>query len=337
MKRVISFLLTVTLLVGMVSVAQLGCKGEVEEEETPTVNLGTGLEADDLLNALHRAVDRAISKRSPELKVVSVENPGGTAEVIENIESYQLGGIDIDEAAQAYYGFFRWQQPHSALRLLWIMGDIRLALLVANDTNIKSVAELEGEPFGGGEPGSMTEFKTKKLFEALGITPEWSEDSWSTQLDLYQQGELAGLVAESNPPDSRLLEYAEQRPFTILALSQSELNKATQSGTGLTYFPYLIRPNTYPGQEEMVTTYGLMVGYFAPKDIGAELICELSEDVWVEADKISIAYEPFKLDIIGFPKLTLEQGPFPLHPGVITFYEKIGLTVPSHLIPPELR
>jgi len=341
MKRAITFLLVAILLLGMCSVTQFGCKGKEEEvpEEEITLTLGTGVSADAKLNALHRAIVRAARKHWPRLEIVSVENPGGTAEVIENIESYELCGISIDEAAQAYYGFHRWQQPHPALRLVWIVGNIRLALVVANDTGIKSLSELEGEPFGCGEPGSMTELKTKKLFEVLGITPDWSEASWSTQIELYRQGELVGLVAESNPPDSRLLECAQQRPFTILTLSESELNKATQfyTGTGLTYSPCLLQANTYPGQEEMVTTYGLMVGYFTGKDIGTETIYELSVDVWGEVWAISEAYEPLKLDIIGFPKLTLEQGPFPLHPGMVKFYKAVALTVPTHLVPPELK
>lgn len=340
-KGVISFSLVVILLFGLASIGGVGCKGkaEVETPEITTLTLGTGLDANDILNALHRATVRAVSKQSPELEITSIANPRGTAEAIRNIESYKLCGISVDEAAQAYYGFYRWQQPHPALRLLWVMGNIRLALVVANDTDIKSVSELEGKPFGCGEPGSMAELKTRKLFEALGITPEWSEASWSTQIELYQQGRLVGLVAQSNPADSRLLECAEQRPFTILPLSETELNKATQfyTGTGLTYSPCPILPDTYPGQEEMLTTYGLMVGYFTHKDIAAELIYKLTEDVWGEVWAISVAYEPLKLDILGFPKLTLEQGPFPLHPGMVKFYKALVLTVPDHLVPPELK
>jgi TRAP transporter TAXI family solute receptor len=341
MKRATNFLIVAILLLGMVSITQFGCKGK-EKEEAPeeiTITLGTGVSAEDTLNALHRAIISAARKHWPGLEIVSVENPGGTAEVIENIERYELCGISVDEAAQAYYGFYRWQEPHPSLRLVWIVGNIRLALLVANDTGIKSVSELEGEPFGGGDPGSMVELKTKKLFEALDITPEWSEDSWSTQIELYRQGELVGFVATSNPPAPGVLECAAQRPYTILTFSESELNSATQHymGTGLTYPSCEIRPGTYPGQEEMITTYGLLVGYFASKDVPADVIFRLSQHVWEEAWAISGAYVPLKFDILGLPKLTLEQGPFPLHPGLIQFYRALGLTVPSHLLPPELK
>ncbi len=83
----------------------------------------------------------------------------------------------------------------------------------------------------------------------------------------------------------------------------------------------------------MVTTYGLVFGHFAHKDVSAELIYKLVKAAWEEVWDISLCYEPMGLDIIGFPMLTLEHGPFPLHPGAIKLYRGMGLEVPSHLVP----
>jgi len=52
---------------------------------------------------------------------------------------------------------------------------------------------------------------------------------------------------------------------------------------------------------------------------------------------VSVSYGPLKLDIIGFPRLTLEYGFFPLHRGAVKFYRELGLEVPDRLLPPEIR
>jgi len=109
------------------------------------------------------------------------------------------------------------------------------------------------------------------------------------------------------------------------------------SNSSIIFPACLIRPNVYPEQEEMVTTCGLMFGYFTRADVPFEVAHKLVGAAYAELWDLSKCYEPMSLDVIGFPKLTMEQSPFPLHPGAVKLYEEMGLEVPSHLVPPELR
>jgi len=326
------FLSTVTFLT-------LSCKQEAKVEKQTKIHFGTGLASHDEMNAVSRSVMRAVKKYWPELDVFFVENTGGTAEVIKNIERYDLCGISLDEAAQAYYGFFAWKEKaHPRLRLLWVIGILPVAFIVATDTGIKSISELEGKPYGNGGKEDMADFKATKLLEALNIRPRWIRDSLTAQVDLYKRGRLAGFIkyGASGPP---LLELSERRPFTVLGISESELTKAGQryKGSGLTYPLALIRVGSYPKQEKNIVTFGLVMGYYAKQGLPSEVAYTLIKAVWQDVWDVSASYEPLKLDIIGFPKLTLEYGPFPLHRGAVKFYRELGLEVPDRLLPPEMR
>ena len=340
MKRVAYWAPVVIMLAGVIIALGTGCRGGGEEaKEVKEISFGTGVTADAELNTLTRGVVRAIEKQIPEFHVTAHENPGGTNEAIQDVNLYDFCGVSLDKAAQAYYGFYEWEgHARPQLRLLWVMGRLPISFIAATDTGINSIYELDGKAVGSGEPGSMAEFKAMRLLTALGIEPDWCQDSWEAQLNLYRRGELVGLVKEG-VPDPSLVECAEERPFTVLDISETDLSQADQhySGTGLVFPACLIRPNVYPGQEEMVTTCGLMLGYFTRADVPIEVAYELVGAAYAELWDLSKCYEPLSLDIIGFPKLTMEQSPFPLHPGAIKLYEGAELEIPSHLVPPELR
>jgi TRAP transporter TAXI family solute receptor len=330
---VIGFLLSITTF------PTAGCKQEAKIEKQTKINFGTGLAADDEMDALSRAVMRAVKKRLPQFQVVSVGTPGGTAEVIQNIERYELCGISLDEAAQAYYGFFAWNgKAHPQLRLLWVMGILPVALLVATDAGIASISELAGKPIGNWGKRDMADFKATKLLEGLNIKPRWDRDSLTAQVALYKRGRLAGFV-KYGASEPQLSECGRQRPFMVLEISESELTKTRQryKGSGLTYPSAVIRAGTYPGQQKNIATFGLVMGYYARQDLPSEVAYSLITAVWENVWDVSVSYGPLKLDIIAFPKLTLEYSPFPLHRGAVKFYRELRLGVPDRLLPPEIR
>jgi TRAP transporter TAXI family solute receptor len=339
MGRFVCFATIIGILLFVVSIAIVNCEKEAKVEKQTKITFGTGLPTNEKMNNLSRSVTRAVEKYCPHFDVVFMENTGGTTEVIKNIERYDLCGISLDEAAQAYYGFWAWKgKPHPQLRLLCVMGILPVAFLVAEDTGIKSISKLEGKPYGNGDEASMADFKARKLLEAVGIKPRWKPDSLKTQINLYKNGRLAGFI-RSGPDGRHLSDCHERRPFTVLEISESELMKVNQryKGSGLIFPPAPIRIGTYPGLEKNIVTFGLVIGYYARKDLPLEMAYNFIKSVWQDVWNISASYEPLKLDIIGFPKLTLEYGSFPLHSGAVKFYRELGLKVPNKLLPPEMR
>jgi TRAP transporter TAXI family solute receptor len=339
MTRVVCLAGVMGLLLSTVPFPTAGCKQEAKIEKQTKINFATGLAADNEMEALSRAVRRAVEKRRPQFQVVSVETPGGTAEVIQNVERYDLCGVSLDEAAQAYYGFFAWNgKAHPQLRLLWVMGILPVAFLVATDTGIKSISELAGKPYGNWGKKDMADFKATKLLEALNIKPRWDRDPLTAQVALYKRGRLAGFI-KYGASEPLLSECSLRRPFIFLEISESALTKTRQryKGSGLTYPPAVIRAGAYPGQEKNIATFGLVMGYYARQDLPPEVAYRLIKAVWENVWDVSVSYEPLKLDIIGFPKLTLEYSPFPLHKGAVKFYRELGLGVPDRLLPPEMR
>jgi TRAP transporter TAXI family solute receptor len=322
------------------AVLTVGCEQKAERAEHRTqVIFGTGLTADDEMYALSRSVMRSVEKYKPQFEIVLGENPGGTTEVIKNIDRYHFCGISLDEAAQAHYGFYAWQgkgQPQ--LRLLSVMGILPVAFLAAVDTGIDSVSDLEGKPYGNGCREDRGGFKTAKLLEALNIRPQWNRDSLNVQVELYKRGALAGFII-CGAGRAFLLECGESRPFRLFGISEPEFSKAGSRyrGSGLTYPRAIIRAGSLPAQDKEIVTFGLLTGYFSRKDLPAEIASGVLKAVWEDVWEVSASYQPLKQDIIGFPKLTFDYGPLPLHQGAVTFYRDMKLRVPERLLPPEMR
>jgi len=313
------------LLLSTVTVPAVDCQPKARVESQTKINFGNGLAANDEMEVLSRAIMRAVEKGMPRFDVVSVENLGRTDEVIKNLERFDLCGISLDEAGQAYYGFFAWKgKAHPQLRLLWVMGILPVALLVATDSGIKSISELDDKPYGNGGKEDMADFKAAKLLEALNIKPRWNRASWTSQVELYKHGKLAGFI-KCGASEPLLSECGKRRPFIVLEISKSELTKVGQGykGSGLTYPPALIRIGTYPGQDKNIVTFGLVMGHYARQDLPSEVAYSLCKAVWQDVWDVSASYGPLKQDIIGFPKLTLEYGSFPLHRGSVKFYREL--------------
>ncbi|MEE4353917.1 MAG: TAXI family TRAP transporter solute-binding subunit [Desulfatiglans sp.] len=315
------------------------CRDKVVQKEQREVSFGTGVTIDEELSALSRAIISAINNGAPHFKMRSHENPRGTPEVLEYLHRYDICGLSLDEASQAYHGFFQWKgQPHPQLRLLNIIGVLPISFVAASDSDIKSISDLDGKPLGSGNIGKTGYFKVTQLLKALNIRPQWRHGPWRAQIDLYHQ-EALDVFLHQGAVAPILLECSQHRPFHILGLSNVELSRGGQSyrGTGLVYPPCSIREGTYPNQSESRETFGLMLGYFTRQDVPEEVGYWMVKAAWVDVWNLSASYKPLKFQVLRFPKLTLEQGPFPLHPGAVRFYREIKLEVPDRLLPPEMR
>ena len=110
MPRIVNLGIWIGLLLAAVTVGVVGCKQKAKTEKQTKINFGTGHPADDEMDALSSAVMRAVEEHAPQFDVVSVDNLGRTVEVIQNLERYDICGINLDEAAHAYYGFFAWER-----------------------------------------------------------------------------------------------------------------------------------------------------------------------------------------------------------------------------------
>lgn len=344
MNKIVHWAVVAGLLVVAVLVPGFGCQDEEEVEDRGELIFGTGVTAAEELDALSRAIVRAMRKEMPEYTIVSIENPGGTAEVIKDVARYDLCGLSLDEAAMAYYGSFAWegQQAHPELRLLCVIGNLPVAFIVGDDSGIKSIYDLDSKPFGNGGKENVADFKVTKLLEALDIKPDWNRDSWASQVDLYKEGKLAGFLHYGVPEP--VLKVAESRPFTVLGLSKSELADVGEryGGTGLAYPPCFIRPGTYPGQTDSITTCGLLLGYYTHRDVDSKITHGFIRAIWSDLSEISVCYQPLEMSVMGLPMHTLQYGPFPLHRGAVEFYESrfhegAGLEVPTRLLPLEMR
>jgi TRAP-type uncharacterized transport system substrate-binding protein len=180
--------------------------------------------------------------------------------------------------------------------------------------------------------------RATKLLEALNIKPLWNREPLSAQVGHFKHGRLAGFI-KYGTGDALLSECNDRRPLVVLEILDSELSIAARryQGSGLIYPPAEFRAGTFPGQKQNIATFGLVMGYYAKQELPSEVAFSLTKAVWQDVWDVSDSYRPLKNDIIGFPNLTLEYGPFPLHTGAVKFYRQIGLEVPDRLLPPEMR
>ena len=138
---------------------------------------------------------------------------------------------------------------------------------------------------------------------------------------------------KSGVKEASIQQIAVSTPITILPIPDNILAKTLAKYKG--FNKAVIPAGKDPGQTQDVPTWtsaSFMIG-----------TTKLSEDIVyrmisaVHKDKAKVLASVKGWNLLGDPKNIIEYGSIPLHPGAVKFLKEQGVTVPNHLMPPELK
>jgi len=291
--------------------------------------------------AWHCAHATIVNKSLSTIHMTAVENPGAAGEVIERIRKGQLdmgiGGVDL--TSRAIKGIDDYKgKANPKLRIACVFSSTPFTIFAVKKSGVNSLKDLDGKKFGTGFPYAITGQMARRLFDALGIKPNFFEAGFGANVDGVKDGRLVGFV-KPGAPDSSILDIASTTEIKIIPITQKEFEIAQKKYPDYFITTDIIPARTYPGQNEDVLAVPVLQAWVTTSDLPQNVGYEIVKVWYKNRASLAAMYAAANREKgeLGFPKLTLETAITPLHAGAVQFYRELGLNVPDRLVPPEMK
>ncbi len=280
--------------------------------------------------AYFAALSKIVNSTYADRYQASVVETGATVDNLKRMARNQLdiGLITTSTLYHAYNGKKAFEGRPIKSRILWAYSLAPQDTIVRRDSNIETLAALDGQRMGPGMRGSSTEATSLDVFEVLGIKPEWIRGTNAELATAIKDNRSNGFVksAVGNSFDALTMDVATFTPLRVLGLSdeQTALIQEKLPELSLVDMPGSEMEGTGPFK-----TWGFMIGVSARPELDEQTAYDITKAVAENMDQQVAAFPALKGS--NLPELTLKYATSPLHPGAIRYYEEIGMTVPDRL------
>lgn len=263
---------------------------------------------------------------------ISLQETGGTrSNAIELAnETIDVGFIEAFVADESYHGIGRFEgEGNEDLRIFSYVAQSSMHWAVTQESGITSFEELNGEEFNPSSVGGGGEYITEKVFNVIGVEPDYQRMTLEDAADMVRNGQLIGFSYNGVPPIPTFTEVHSSQPLRVLSLTDEQVAAVEEE------LPFLsssiIPEDAYPGSPE-AQTIGVYMGMGMNKSLDTDIVYDMAKAYYENLDKIG---EVFPLAADSTPEDTIENSTVPLHAGVVKYFEEIGIDVPNELIPDE--
>jgi TRAP transporter TAXI family solute receptor len=207
-------------------------------------------------------------------------------------------------------------------------------IIVAEDSNIRSLKDLHGKKFNPGPTGGGSTRITIGILEVLGIKPDYFEATLNDALDAYADRRIVGLSyrGTGSSPTGGVVEAGASRPVTFIPFTDEEI------AVGRSKYPYLtkafIEANVYARQPEPIPSIGTWsAGQLGVrKDVAADIVYTLLKAFFQTLPEVGKAHPSIARVT---PANSVSEAMLPFHPGAVRFYHELGLQTPETLTPKD--
>lgn len=264
---------------------------------------------------------------------VTVSETGGSVDNIKRMSRglFDMGITTTEVLFQAYNGIGLFKgKKNNNLRILMLYTGVPMVLVVREDSGVTSIRDLSGKRFNPGMRGSSSEKTTERVFNVLGIKPNYYRGSVGDALQAVKNRQIVGLTKAGAGflPDAALMELQTLSKIRLLGFSESDVKQV------LVKYPYYsavkIPANTYNGQDKPVRTFGFVMALAVQNS--------LSEDAGYKLVKAFVTKKKIQEDAfaavkgVDYVNFTIDQASIPLHAGAARFYREMGKIIPANLV-----
>ena len=251
---------------------------------------------------------------------------GGSGENVRLLgtNSAQFGLIMADAAYNGHYGKEAFEAEGGYDKVVGIMMTYNQAmhLIVPADSDIETMADLEGKRVSPGPAGSGTALMAGTILDAYGLAGKLTLDplSHSQQMTALGDGQLDAAFLLLPTGAAAVTSHAAAHPIRFIPMDDTDaIGKLT--GAYPFYFPTKIAAGAYEGQPNAVATVGVAVTLAASSDVPEEIAYEATKLFNEHPDQLA-TYHAIAKSISADTALT--GMPIPLHPGAQRYYEEVG-------------
>lgn len=284
------------------------------------------------------AAAKTINENVPGVNVTAVET-GGTPENLQRIHrgEFQMSLMSFPTAYAAYNGIFEYQKnPMPEIRELWPYCASPITFVVRQDSDVKSLYDLEDKRYNPSGKGTSSEKMTEQAFAALGIKPKWYRGGIDDAVSAVKDRRIVGytkVAAAQNLPDATTLDLMTFTKIRVLGFSKADIDKILKV---YPHFPVIpIQAGTYSADwnKEPVLTIGVILAYGTTKNLPEDIAYKIVKAIWEKRAAQEASFSAFKKVTPEAVKLMT----IPLHPGAVKYYKEQGIELPGVLIPPEMK
>lgn len=279
--------------------------------------------------------------------IINQQVPGVNVTVVaagsptENVPRMAAGEFDMSNFSPAtgleqYEGLNAFEGKAIPQLRVWFNDvDFGNAFLVREDAGVNTLADLDGELYNPGSPGSSADVQTRQVLAALGINPNYQAASIEDAVEALRNRSIVGYTKATGVagrPDATMLELQSQVGLTALTFTQEQVDEVKAQFPTMTTItiPSSMSPDIYPTD---ITTLGSGLGQAVLADFDADLLYDMTAALFAHQEEIDQAFPGYgEYDLV---EQTLKYATIPLHSGAVRFLEEKGASVPAELIPPE--
>ena len=332
------------LLVAMVLLLSLSiCPSDAAEKKTTSLIIATATTGGTYypmgVGMASLWTIRLVKKHGIQVQAITSAGSG------ENVN--MLRGKEVDLAIlQGLFGKMAWNgigiykgKAYKELRsitMLW--PNVEHFVIFKSKVKTGTVTDIKGLRFSIGRAGSGTERSGLTIMRGLGmsikdIKPEYLGYFESAKAMKDRRIDGANLCA--GPPVAAVTDIFAVlgKEVVILEFTDQQL-KQINSRTAYPGFRYIIPANTYPHQDKPVRSIAQPNFLAVRANLDEEVIYLLTKTLFENPGYLKNVH---KMGAFIRLENALSGLPAPLHPGAYKYYKEKGLSIPSNLVPPEVK
>ena len=271
------------------------------------------------------AMSKALKKGMPDANVSVIE----TGASVDNIRrlvrgEINLGLVAVDTGIQAVEGVGPFKgKAVKDLVSVYAYDMSVLNIAVRADSDVHTLADLNGKKFNAGIRGSGAEVLTREAFKILGIKPDWTPGTVSDAAEGIQNRQIVG-YAKYGPGigiDATLRELMTTTPMRLIGFTPEQQKQVLAHLKGVDF--KTVPDNFIPGQKAIAApvvsiSYSTRLGVMddATAYAIAKAIYEHRQTLiesWSHLKNFDFKKQSLRIDQLGLP----------LHPGTKKFWESV--------------
>lgn len=277
----------------------------------------------------YTAIANSVSNANEDINV-TVVSLGGFVKNDKAMRKGEMdfGGTSADILADAEAdGFDKY-------RVLWWAVPSFQNVMVRKDSGIKTMADLEGKCFNVGVPGSAASRLMINSLKAIGVQPEIQLSDSKSAINSIRDGRCLGQIKTMGGKtlDAASAALNVTTPLWPIGWTAEEKAKVKEAAPWVSFGT--VKEGIVDGAPAYDVSVG-WIGFAATSDMDAETGYKIVKSMWENIDDQAAAFK----GVAGrnIPQITLETSAAPLHAGAVRYYREIGLDVPAHLVPAEMK
>jgi len=274
-----------------------------------------------------------INSHSDRIRITPAES-GGSAENMRRVSRGDMGfgHVLTPNIMKGWQGVKPFEEAlHDALVIGPSLNNVIHTFFVREDSDVLKVADLAGESFGGGAPGSAASLWTEMAVEYLGLKDvDLQFFPYSEMMDLVSDRTLVGHARAMTYPAS----YLDQANSAWGGLRILDLGELVDTTDILKDNPFFIKVEVPAGtqewQTEAFTSFATTDFFIANRSVPDEDVYEFCKLAYTDG---CIAGLP--KGVHGFwpvNKNPLNGLPIVLHPGALKFWKETGVPIPEPIL-----